>query len=679
MGALDILLEPFAVAGVDFRNRIVSTAHAPGYAEGGLPLDRYQRYHEEKAKGGVALTMVGGSSIVTPEIASIYGQIDIGRDATVPHLSRLAQRVHAHGARIMLQISHMGRRTAWDDGDWIAPVAPSAVRDPAHHAVPRAMEIEDIERVIAAYGAAARRCAEAGLDGVEVLVAAHLPGQFLSPEANRRDDEWGGPLDNRMRFLDRVLRAVRAETAPGFLVSLRMAADESSEGGADGADCLAVAHRLRAAGLYDLLNVNGIAASTTPGLAKLIAGMAAPLAPWLDAARAFRAAVGAPTIHAGRIADLSTAAHAVASGATDLVGMTRAHFADPHLVAKLRDGAPERIRPCVGAAYCIDRIYAGRAAYCLHNPATGRERTLPQAVAPSPGPKRRVLVVGGGPAGMEAARVARLRGHAVTLLEAAPRLGGQILLAAKAGWRRDLIGVADWLAAEIERLGVDIRLNAYAEAAEVAAEAPDIVVLATGGAPKAPDMPGGDLALSGWEALERPAAVGERVLLYDEAGGHAAMALADHLSAAGRRVELVAPDRAVGRGLGGSSYPVYLGALKRRGAVLTPDTRLAAIARSGNRLVATLVHDYAGTAETREVDTVIAELGTAPDPALFAALKPLSANRGVVDPAALQAGAPQLWLAAPAPGMLLFRIGDAAASRDIHAALLDALRIAKDF
>ena len=157
--SLDVLLAPFAVKGVEFRNRIVSTSHAPGYAENGIPGERYQRYHEEKAKGGIALTMVGGSSIVSPEVSAIYNQLDVSTDAIVPHFRTFARRIHGHGAKLMCQISHMGRRTSGEDGDWIAPIAPSPIRDPAHHVVPRAMEIEDIDRVVASYGDAAARCA----------------------------------------------------------------------------------------------------------------------------------------------------------------------------------------------------------------------------------------------------------------------------------------------------------------------------------------------------------------------------------------------------------------------------------------------------------------------------------------------------------------------------------------
>lgn len=675
--SLDVLLTPFSVKGVEFRNRIVSTSHAPGYAENGLPGERYQRYHEEKARGGIALTMIGGSSIVSPEVSAIYNQIDVSTDTIIPHFISFAERIHRYGARLMCQISHMGRRTSAEDGNWIAPIAPSSVRDPAHHAVPRAMEIEDIDRIVASYGDAAARCAAGGLDGCEVLVPSHLPGQFLAPNANHRTDEYGGSLENRMRFLRRVLEDIRAKTPSGFLVSLRMAVDESAEGGPDRAECLAVASTLYRADLYDVLNLNGIAASTTWGISRLIGGMSVPLGTYLVDVAAFRAEVGAPVIHAGRVADLATAAYAVDSGAIDLVGMTRAHMADPYIVRKLMAREPERIRPCIGASYCIDRIYAGRAAFCIHNVATGRETFLPQVVTPSEGPRRKVVVVGGGPAGLEAARVAALRGHEVTLFEAGAKLGGQLLIASRIGWRRDLIGIVDWLQAEIERLGVDIRCNFFAEADDIRAANPDVVIIATGGTPRTPDLSGAEHATSSWDAALEPGAF-DSALIYDEEGGHAAVSLAQHLAGQGREVTVATNDRVLGRSLGGSSYPVYLGALADSGAKILTDHRLSEIERRGNRLVASLKHEFGKANQQITVDRVIVELGTEPADQLFHELKAEARNRGVTDVSALTAGTPQPWFADDQPGLMMFRVGDAVASRDVHAAMLDSLRILKD-
>jgi 2,4-dienoyl-CoA reductase-like NADH-dependent reductase (Old Yellow Enzyme family)/thioredoxin reductase len=676
--SLEVLLTPFDVKGVAFRNRIVSTAHAPGYAENGMPGERYQRYHEEKAKGGLALTMFGGSSIVSPEVSPIYNQIDVSTDAIIPHFKSFAKRIHDHGAKLMCQISHMGRRTAGDDGDWIAPIAPSSIRDPAHHGMPRAMEIEDIDRVISSYGDAAQRCAEGQLDGCEVFVPSHLPGQFLAPNANTRTDEYGGSLENRMRFLRRILETVRQRTGSNFLVSLRMAIDESQEGGPSRTECLEVAKVLHAAGLYDILNLIGLAASTTWGISRLIGGMAMPLGGYLEDIASFRKAVGAPVIHAGRIADLSTAAHAIESGAVDMVGMMRAHMADPHIVSKLIAKTPERIRPCVGAAYCIDRIYAGRAAFCLHNPATGREIFLPQTVKPSSGPKRDVVVIGGGPAGLEAARVAVLRGHRVTLLEASSKLGGQLLIASQRSWRRDLIGIVDWLAAEIERLGVRIHTNTYVEAHDVQAQNPDIVIVATGGLPRTSSVLGSEHVTQSWESQFLNRADFKSALIYDEDGGHAAISLAQHLAAQGIEITIATNDRVLGRSLGGSNYPIYLAALAEVGTEIITDHRLSSIAHAGNSLRVTLRHEFGKATREIVADRVFTELGTEPADQVFHDLKSASRNSGVTDVNALKSGTAQPWFEDGQGGMLLFRVGDAVASRDVHAAMLDSLRLMKD-
>lgn len=682
MATRDPLLQPFQLRHLRLKNRIMSTAHAPNYVEDAKPKDRYQRYHEEKAKGGLALTMFGGSSNVAPDSPSVFGQIDAGDDSVVPYFRQLAERVHRHGAAVMCQITHMGRRTYGHVGDWLPVIGPSHTRERAHRAFPKEMEESDIRRVIRAFAAAAARCREAGLDGLEILVAGHLVGQFLSPAVNKRRDRYGGSVENRLRFALEVLEAVRERVGGDYIVGLRVPGDEFLADGLSGEDCVDIAERLAAGGRVDFLNVNASHVYTDSGLAWNIPTMGLPSAPFLQIAGRIKRAVDLPVFHAAGIADLPTARHAVAEGLVDMVGMTRAHIADPHIVRKLERGEEARIRPCVGAGLCIDRVNQGFEALCLHNPATGREASLPHQVTRSDGPRKKVVVVGGGPGGLEAARVAALRGHEVVLFEAADRLGGQINLAAKPASRQRMIGIADWLAAEVERLGVELRTNSYAEAETVTGENPDVVIVATGGLPNtgvfADGAEGAAHVSSVWDVLGGYVKPGGEVLLYDDNGRHQGVSCAEFLAANGAHVELMTPDRAPAFELGSANFPVYLRELYRLGVRFTPDHNLVAVRREGNRLVATVRNEYSEAESERTFDHVVVDHGTLPQDQLYFALKAGARNLGEWDQQALLENRPQALVRNPEGRYQLFRIGDAVAGRDIHAAILDALRLCKD-
>jgi 2,4-dienoyl-CoA reductase-like NADH-dependent reductase (Old Yellow Enzyme family) len=671
------LLSPLTIRGRTFRNRVLSTAHAPGYAESGRPGERYQAYHEEKAKGGIGLTMFGGSSNISRDSGSIYGQIYVGDDSIIPVFRRFADRIHRHGAGLMCQITHMGRRTGWAAGDWLPTVGPSVVRDPAHHSVPRELSTRDITRIVKAFADAAWRCREGGLDGCELLATTHLLGQFLSPLSNFRTDCYGGGLENRARFLFEVMDAVRHRVGDGFVVGVRFAADESNEEGMPAEEGVKLARLIGAHGSMDFINVNGAYGGSLHGLAETFPGMAFKAAPYVELARRVREASGLAVFQAARLSDPATADWAIGEGHVDMAGLTRPHMADPHIVAKLTKGDEARIRPCVGAGYCIDRIYAGGDTLCVHNVSTGRESWLPHEISPAEIAKR-VVVIGGGPAGMEAARVAALRGHQVTLHEAGTRTGGQVLLAARAGWRKDMIGIADWLAAELEALGVQVCLNSYIEGSEVLADAPDIVIVATGGVPDASlHDGGGDLAVSTWDLLSGAVSPGEDVLLYDESGGHGAISTAGWLAQCGASVEMVTPDLQAGRNIGGQNIPVYLRNLYAAGATLTPNHRLKGIRREGNSLVATLWNDFLRVMIERRVDQVVIDTCTIPADGPFRELASGASNFGETDIDALVALKPQPGGANPDGTYLLFRIGDAVAQRDIHAAMLDANRLTR--
>lgn len=677
-GAYRALFTEFKLGKLTFKNRIMSTSHAPAYAEGGMPTERYQRYHEEKARGGLALTMFGGASAIAPDSPPSFGQLYVGSDEIIPHFRQFADRVHRHGAYLMCQLSHVGRRTHANKGNWLPALSASALKEPAHGSFPKAMEAADFRRVAASYADAVLRCKEGGLDGCELLIAGHLIGQFWSPLVNKRSDHYGGSLENRLRFGFEVLGAIRDKVGPDFAVGIRFTADEMLEGGIDLEEGVEIARMHERSGLVDFLNVNGSQNWTNAGVASTVPGMAYPSPTYLEVVKAVRTAVRLPIFHATRVTDFATANSIIKEGAVDMVGMTRAHIADPYLVEKYRTGREEEIRPCVGASYCIDRIYKGGDALCVHNVATGRESFIPQTISKSEGPKRKVVIVGGGPGGMEAARVAAERGHDVTLFEASSQLGGQVILAAELEWRRDLIGITRWLADRLNTLGVDIRYNTYAEADDVKALNPDVVVIATGGIPNMELVEGGDLAVSSWEILDRSAKPGDAVLVYDDNGGQAGPVVAEYLAASGSRVELVTPDGEIGHQIGTTNSIVHRRNLYRRGVTLTPDRRVVALRRRGNKFEVQLRNEYSNDTETREVDQVVLECGTLPNDDVYFQLQDESTNGGTYDLEAFGHGELIPEISNRDGSFQLYRIGDAVASRDIHAAMYDAVRVCKD-
>ncbi len=678
MTSTDPLLQPYKLKHLTLKNRIMITSHEPAYPEDGMPKDKYRAYHVERAKGGIAMTMTAGSAAVSKDSPPVFNNVLAYRDEVVGWLKKLTTEVHDQGCAVMIQLTHLGRRTGWGKGDWLPVVAPSHHREASHRAFPKVIEDWDITRIIKDFGDAAERMKAGGMDGIELECYGHLLDQFMSPATNELPPPYGGSLENRMRFLFDTLREIRKRVSDDFLVGVRYTADETMDGGTTKEDGFEISRNLKASGLVDFLNIIRGHIDTDAAMTDVIPLQGMKASPHLDFAGEIRAATDFPTFHAARIPDVATARHAIAAGKVDMVGMTRAHLADPYLVQKIREGREHDIRPCVGATYCLDRIYQGGEAYCIHNAATGRELKMPQII-PAANRKRNIVIVGAGPAGLEAARVASARGHKVTVFEAAAEAGGQIRLTARTKRKAEMIGIIDWRMSQCEQGKVNFRFNTVAEVADVTQENPDVIVVATGGLPHTEVLKtGNDLVASTWDILSGDVKPGSNVLLYDDAGDHAAMQAAEVIAHSGARLEIMTPDRSFAPEVMGMNLVPYMRSLQKHDVTFTVTFRLEDVVREGNQLRAIIGSDYGGVRKERLFDQVIVNHGTRPIDDLYFELKPMSSNLGAVDYDALIAGEPQTVATNPAGKFQLFRIGDAVEARNTHAAIYDALRLVKD-
>ncbi|HZO42183.1 MAG TPA: FAD-dependent oxidoreductase [Methylomirabilota bacterium] len=650
--ALRSLFTPIQVGRLTLKNRIYSSGHAEAMAEGGRPGERLARYHAAKARGGCALTIFGGSSSVHPSSpAAAWKQIANHDDSIIPAYRALADAVHAHDCLVFTQLTHMGRRAQADGEEANVLVAPSQIPERVHREVPHEVEAEQIVEIVRAFGQAARRCREGGLDGIELSMAHnHLIDQFWSPLFNQRLDDYGGSLDNRLRFGFEVLREIRRTVGRDFVVGARMSGDEFTRGGLTAEDMAEIARRLAASGMLDFLSIIGGGAHTYELQAAAVPNMSYATGVFVPLAAAIKqAAPGIPILHASRIVDPAHADRLVAAGQIDVVGMTRALIADPDLPRKALESRLDDIRTCVGANEgCIDRIYQGKPVTCVQNPATGREAELAEVRAATT-PKK-VVVVGGGVAGLEAARMAAVRGHRVVLFEKASELGGQVLLAARAPERSEYAGIVRFLAAQVRKLAVDVRLAVEATPSAVLAERPAAVVIATGSHPFVPPVPGSDgkHVVTDRDVLAGEAKVGTSVVVVDDVHTQEALSTAELLLSQGKRVEVISPLFYVGQDVGVTSIAPLYRRLFTAGVVLTPGTELRAV--EGSSVIVANV--YSGLERRIEgVDTVVLAAGSRSTDALYRALKGHVAE--------------------------LYAVGDCVAPRGVHQALLDATRIAR--
>ncbi len=674
----DPLLQPYQLKHLTIKNRIMTTSHEPAYPEDGMPKERYRAYHEERARAGLGLTMTAGSAAVSRDSPPVFNNILAYKDEVVPWMKQIVDSCHEHGCAVMIQLTHLGRRTGWNKGDWLPAVSPSHNREAAHRAFPKRLEDWDINRIIEDYADAAERMQAAGLDGIELQAYGHLMDQFWSPLTNTLEEPYGGSLDNRLRFSMQVLQTIRQRVGDDFIVGIRYTADEKAEGGISAEEGIEISKRLQKTGLVDFLNVIRGHIDTDPGLTDVIPVQGMRSAPFLDFAGEVRKATAMPTFYAARIPDVATARHAVSAGLIDMVGMTRAHMADPHIVRKILEGREDDIRPCVGATYCLDRIYQGGDALCMHNAATGRELSMPHDIPPAETAKK-VVIIGAGPAGLEAARVAAERGHCVIVFEATADPGGQIRLAMQSPRRREMLSIIDWRMQQCNKRNVSFRFNTLAEAEDILSEKPDVVIIATGGMPHTEVLEtGNELVISSWDIIARSIKPGKDVLIYDDAGDHAALQAAEIIAASGAKIEIMTPDRSFAPEVMAMNLVPYMRSMQDKNVTFTVTYRLKSVAKEGTRLVATIGSDYSDLKIQRDFDQIIVNHGTIPLDDLYFELKAESSNLGAVDYDALIAGKPQLLSENEAGKFQLFRIGDAVSARNTHAAIYDALRLVKD-
>ena len=569
------LFSPMTIGNLEIRNRILSTGHDTTLPTDGTVNDALVAYHEARAKGGVGLIVCQVTGV--HETARYTSHILMGvDDGCIRGFRKLADAVHAQGTKLFVQLFHPGREIM-ESQDGSAPVAyaPSASPSERFHVIPRALPRAMIAEIVAGYAATAARVREAGVDGVEIVAShGYLPAQFLNPKVNRRDDEYGGTAENRLRFLHEVIGAVRTATGPGFVVGMRISGDEKDPEGLTEETSLEVIVNL--ASELDYVSVIAGTSASLGGATHIVPPMAIGNAYVAPFAAAVKQRVSIPVMVAGRINQPHEAETVIASGQADACGMTRALICDPKMPGKALAGRSNDIRACIACNQaCIGHFHKGYPVSCIQHPETGRELTYGTLFPASV--RKKVMVVGGGPGGMKAAAVAAQRGHAVTLYEAASRLGGQALLAQLLPGRAEFGGIVTNLTRELELAGVTVVTGVSVDTALIEAERPDTVIVATGGKPRWPhaaEIAEDAHVVDAWQVLKGQANVGSRVVVADWRCDWIGVGIAEMLAEAGRHVRLAVNGLHAGELLPSYVRDMAVARLHRLGVEIIPYARL---------------------------------------------------------------------------------------------------------
>ncbi|MDR7188221.1 2,4-dienoyl-CoA reductase-like NADH-dependent reductase (Old Yellow Enzyme family)/pyruvate/2-oxoglutarate dehydrogenase complex dihydrolipoamide dehydrogenase (E3) component [Microbacterium sp. BE35] len=661
---LDVLWQPIKIGtSVVLPHRVIQTAHDQSFGGADLILsDKAIRYWEDRARGGAALVITGAQTVHRSALGHVVGGSEGWRPEAREQYRKLANTVHPHGTKVFVQLGHWGAEDIgmahlWNFRElWAPSDVPSL--DAGEH--PRPIEAEDIDELIAGYVATALNAKEAGIDGVEFHSGhGYLGMQFLSPLTNRRDDEYGGSTENRCRFALQVARAIREACGSEFPLGIRLSLAEAATGGIDLAEGERIVRVLSASGLYDYFNISGGAAGH-----EFIVPMTSELREqFVPFAELVKSIVDVPVFMAGRVTDIRRAAALVAEGRVDVVGMTRAHIADPEIVVKAKSGRVDEIRQCAGINQgCIGRVALGREMSCTQNPTVGRESEWGLGSLQPVETPRRVMIVGGGPAGLKAAEIAASRGHHVSLYEAGDELGGQLRLAAQLPSRSEWGVVIENLIRAIDRHGVEVHLGTTVTDELVREVAPDVLVAATGSefATTGWSAASGDRAgipglentsvLTPEQAIEAPSSVGRRVVIVDETGMYAPLGVAELLADRGHDVRIVSRRLVIGEKAAATlDLPYVYPRLAAKHVTLQPQSMIDRVRPNGAVAIKSL---WDGEVTEVDVDTVIVMMGRKSVNGLYKSVKGETS-------------------------LSVHRIGDSVAPRDVDAAIFEGERLGR--